>query len=135
MKRINVGIWIIVLLVFTQCMYASPGRLWVGSASSGVLGSSVPGLAALTGIKVEVDIKPVVINIDSKGKYTAFIRFPNDPCLSEAAGRQVLLHFNIQELNLENVVSGEIVTLYIKGTLNDGTEFWGTDEVRVLSDT
>ena len=130
-KKFMLCMALTLIIVFPQMTYALPGQMWVGSGSSGAWKSSFE--KSFTGIEVELKIKPEVININSKGKYSTLISFPDDASLNDAAGKKAVLHFNTQELNLKDVVSGEEATIYIEGTLKDGTPFWGIDEVRVIN--
>ena len=126
---------LVLLISFGSSAMALPGQMWVGSSSSGCLEDS--GENPPTGLAVPVEIKPEVINIDSKGIYTAFVTFPDDYAygeeVEEIAGDTIILKFPVGGLDAGDTTSGDSITIIVQGTLIDGTtEFWGTDEVKVI---
>ncbi|MFC1968071.1 hypothetical protein ACFLVX_01605 [Chloroflexota bacterium] len=136
MKRLSVVFAIVLILAISTATpaFALPGQMWVGSASCGAWESSFTKLP--DSLEVPVVIKPEVINIDSKGVYTAFVTFPEDYEYSQdiagVAGEVVILKFKRQELELGGVESGETVDLLVEGTLIDGTPWWGHDTIIIM---
>ncbi|HEY94159.1 MAG TPA: hypothetical protein G4O15_04410 [Dehalococcoidia bacterium] len=114
---------------------ASTGRIWVGSFSSGFIEDISENPPA--GLEVLVEIKPEVININSKGAYTAFVTFPKDYAygkeVEEIAGKTIVLKFTVAGLGVLDAKSGDTISVIVQGTLIDRTmSFWGTDEVKVI---
>ncbi|HEY93811.1 MAG TPA: hypothetical protein G4O15_02580 [Dehalococcoidia bacterium] len=137
MKRILfvLIVTLVVLVSFGTSALALPCRVWVGSASSGFIGDISENPPA--GLEVPVEIKPEVINIDSRGVYTAFVTFPEDYLYGEAveeiAGKTIVLKFQVAGLGVLDAKSGDTITVIVQGTLIDGTtDFWGIDEVKVI---
>ena len=106
-------------------------------------------VAAGDKIKAKVDIKPETINLESKGKFTAFITLPEDldvrdidvgtvliegahvlnSSISNENGGTLVAKFNIQDL--ENVPTGNEVLFNVTGKVN-GMSFEGSDRVKVI---
>ncbi|MFZ3384203.1 MAG: hypothetical protein WA144_09780 [Candidatus Methanoperedens sp.] len=106
-------------------------------------------VAAGDKIKAKVDIKPETINLESKGKFTAFITLPEDldvrdidigtvliegahvvnSSISNENGGTLIAKFNIQDL--ENVPTGNSVLFNVTGKVN-GMSFEGNDRVKVI---
>ncbi len=102
-------------------------------------------------IVAKIEIKPETLNLASKGKFTAFITLPEgfdaediDPgtvvCegapavkgkVSKKDGSMFIAKFNRQDL--VNVPVGNAVKLTVKGKLKDGTQFEGSDVIRVIN--
>ncbi|MFZ3169165.1 MAG: hypothetical protein WA130_16250 [Candidatus Methanoperedens sp.] len=100
-------------------------------------------------IKAKVDIKPETINLKSKGKFTAFIKLPEDlnvrdidvgtvviagahvvnSIISNENGGTLIAKFNNQDL--ENVHTGNAVLFNVTGKVN-GMGFEGSDRVKVI---
>jgi hypothetical protein len=99
-----------------------------------------------TTIPADVVIKPETINLNSNGKFTAFVVVQGyeptaiDPATVVCEGAPALYDvgtankfiakFNVQDLM--GVTPGEEVVLTVTGQLNDGNSFSGTDTVRVI---
>jgi hypothetical protein len=98
------------------------------------------------GESISVTIKPETLNLASKGKFTAFIQFPEGFDVSQihlstvscegapavkgiAVGNVYLAKFNRRAL--ANVATGN-VTLTVTGEFKDGTPFEGSDVIRVI---
>jgi hypothetical protein len=98
------------------------------------------------GESMSVTIKPETLNLASKGKFTAFILFPEGFDVSQidlstvscagapavkgiAAGNVYIAKFNRNAL--ANVLTGN-VTLTVTGEFKDGTPFEGSDVIRVI---
>jgi hypothetical protein len=98
------------------------------------------------GKSVSVTIKPETLNLASKGKFTAFIQFPEGFDVSQinlstvscegapavkgiVAGNVYIAKFNRQAL--ANVLTGN-VTLTVTGEFKDGAPFEGSDVIRVI---
>lgn len=100
-------------------------------------------------IKAEVDIKPETINLESKGKFTAFISLPDGfdvrdidvatvvvegahavkSMVSKDKGGTLIAKFNTQDLE---VPTGKEVKFTVTGELFDGMKFEGSDTVNVI---
>jgi len=100
-------------------------------------------------IKAKVDIKPETINLESKGKFTAFITLPEDldvrdidvgtvliegahvvnSSISNENGGTLIAKFNTQDL--ENMHTGNAVLFNMTGKVN-GMGFEGSDRVKVI---
>ena len=116
---------------FTPSMNVSTGDPG-GSGGSTVI--MPPG-----SIAVDIEIKPETINLSSNGKFTVFVEFPVEvrggyPTGFESlAGEKMKMKGKVQDIEL--VLLGEEVTIYIGGTISNGTDelpFWGEDTVRVI---
>ncbi len=101
----------------------------------------------LGGILASVRIEPEVINLNSQGRFTAFITLPPgynhadiDLSTVECKGAHAIsghstpefyiAKFNIQDL--VGVIPGPAVEFTVTGQLTDGTAFSGVDTVRVI---
>ncbi|MCK4249856.1 T9SS type A sorting domain-containing protein, partial [candidate division WOR-3 bacterium] len=122
-------------LAFTNpCYLPSLDEVRVTYTSSGMISASV-------------DIKPEVINLNSHGKFTAFLILPAgyDPheidvetvecegaiALSgHVAAQRFIAKFAVQDL--VGVTPGPAVEFMVTGQLFDGTPFSGCDTVRVI---
>jgi hypothetical protein len=125
----------------------------VGTPTPTVTASPTPGASPTSSpavIEAEVSIKPETINLKSKGKFKAFIELPStysvediDPDTVECNGAQAIdgktddhdrfiATFEVQDLDLESKnYKNEKVTLTVTGELTDGTEFQGSDTIKI----
>ncbi|MCK4459701.1 MAG: DUF4430 domain-containing protein, partial [Methanosarcinales archaeon] len=102
-------------------------------------------------IPASVRIKPETLNLNSKGKFTAFITLPEGydvadinvstvecegaPALSGtiSASDSGTLVVKFDRANLAGVPAGDAVPLTVTGELTDGTRFEGSDMVEVIA--
>jgi|SRR3989304_1083242 len=125
--------------------------------TGGTIPTPVPGVsptstpeATPTVINVTVRIKPKVINLKSKGKFTAFVEFPSEYNVSDVDGDTIECEgaeaiktrifpkknsfkstFKIKDL--KGVSPGNSVTFTVTGNLITGEDFEGNALVRVIS--
>ncbi len=133
-RRTVTGLVIVALfaLSFSQStLHALPNQIWVGSALSGTWESipeTPPGF-----VEVQIDVRPTVLNLQSQGLYTVFLTFPEGydygKEIEEIGGETIILQFNTHDLDVEGFESGDDLILLVKGTLIDGTSFWGSISV------
>ncbi|MEO0136771.1 MAG: FG-GAP-like repeat-containing protein [candidate division WOR-3 bacterium] len=98
-------------------------------------------------IPANVRIKPEVINLNSNGKFTAFISLPQGYSHNEIDLASIVCEgahalsghptpeFYIAKFNVRDlvgVVPGPAVVFTVRGNLYDGTPFLGTDTVKVI---
>ena len=98
-------------------------------------------------ILADVRIEPEVLKLGSKGVITAFIKLPEQYSISEVSlatvtsqgasavkavidGDKLIVKFNREEL--QDIQPGEDVELSVRGELQDGTVFEGSDVVKVI---
>ncbi len=108
-------------------------------------------------INADVKIKPKTLNLDSEGKFKAFIKLPSPYDVNDIVTDSVecegakaikgkvgndrfIATFNRQDLNLDSTINfyrgqkkdeKEKQELTVTGELEDGTRFEGTDTVKV----
>lgn len=131
---------------------ATPTPTVTASPTPGASPTSSPAV-----IEAEVSIKPEIINLESKGRFKAFIKLPSTYSVSDIVTNTVVCEgataidgkvdsagrfgatFNIQELDLGFDIKAHKgrddkkvkVELTVSGELNDGTKFEGSDEVNI----
>lgn len=103
-----------------------------------------------TVINVTVSINPKVINLKSKGKFTAFVKFPSEYDVSdvdedtiECEGAEAVKTRSSPKKNtfkstfkirdLTDVSPGNSVSFQVTGSLDTGEEFEGSTTVEVIS--
>ncbi len=125
--------------------------------TGGTLPTPVPGVsptstpeATPTIINVTARIKPKVINLKSKGTFTAFVKFPSEYNVSdvdedtiecegaEAIKTRIFLKKNIFKSTfrikeLKDISPGTSVTFAVTGSLSTGEDFEGSATVEVIS--
>ena len=99
-------------------------------------------------LQAAIRIEPEVINLKSQGKFTAFITLPAgynhtdiDISTVECEGAHAISgyatpEFYIAKFNIQDLVGvqpGPAVEFTVTGKLNNGTQFYGTDTVRIIS--
>lgn len=127
-------------------------KIYLGQRSSGSAGKAYHDyikITVQTGQPAIVTIKPETLNLNSKGLFTTFIKFPEGhdvadinvstvtcegaPAIrgmvSEVDNGTYIAKFNRQDL--VNVTSGD-ATLTVTGELYDGAQFEGNDTIRVI---
>lgn len=100
-------------------------------------------------ISVEVRLAPEVLNLKSKGVFTAFVELPANfsagdidiatvtchgaPATDGRVTGQGVLAVKFDRQALEGVVPGDSIEFKVEGQLKYGTPFLGTDSIKVIS--
>ncbi|MBC8459436.1 MAG: T9SS type A sorting domain-containing protein [Deltaproteobacteria bacterium] len=129
----------------TYCPMVIDDKMWFSGKDAS--GNYTIGLAIPSAIPATVEIKPEILNLKSKGNFTAFIQLPEGYDVVNIDGNTVVcegasaVKWNVADdtfiakfngSDLVGVLPGDAVKLTVTGQLTDGTPFEGSDTIKVI---